>query len=199
MVDYLNLAIKYIKNNLFESILLFCILFLLIYGLYNKFKNKKGTWSEFYHRDTENEISTSTPSQQYDLGLKKKRRRPPTVSKGEAECKRVLESIFERPFNKIRPYFLNNKVTGGDFNLEIDCYNQELNLGVEYNGKMHYEYITFFHKNYEAFLNQKYRDELKKRMCKDEGLILIEVPYTVKQENIESFLIKELKKHGYLR
>ena len=168
------------------------ILFLIIHGFYNKIKNNKGTWSNYYYRDKNNENQDY-----YDNEIKTKKRKPPTVSKGEAECKRVLESIFERPFNKIRPYFLNNKVTGGDFNLEIDCYNEELNLGVEYSGKMHYEYIPFFHKNYEAFLNQKYRDELKKRMCKDEGLILIEVPYTVKHENIESFLKKELKKHGY--
>ena len=192
MLGYLNSAYKYVKNNLFESILLFCIFFLLIYGLFNKFRNKKGTWSEFYYRDDD-------LSRDVEIEYKPRRRGPPKVSKGEAECKRVLEFLFDQPFNKIRPYFLNNKVTGGDFNLEIDCYNEELNLGVEYNGKMHYDYIPFFHKNYEAFLNQKYRDELKKRMCKDEGLILIEVPYTVKLENIESFLIKELKKYGYLK
>ena len=192
MICFINSIINYIKNNLFESILIFCILFLLIYGFYNKIKNNKGTWSDFYYRDKDIENQDY-----YNREIRPKKRKPPTVSKGEAECKRVLESIFQRPFNKIRPYFLNNKVTGGDFNLEIDCYNEDLNLGVEYSGKMHYEYIPFFHKNYEAFLNQKYRDELKKRMCKDEGLILVEVPYTVKHENIESFLIKELKKHGY--
>jgi hypothetical protein len=59
--------------------------------------------------------------------------------------------------------------------------------------------VPYFHKNKEAFYNQKYRDELKKRMCKDNGIILIEVPYTVKEHEIEDFLINELRKHRYLK
>jgi hypothetical protein len=34
---------------------------------------------------------------------------------------------------------------------------------------------------------------MKRRMCKDENIILIEVPYTVKVENIERFIKDELK------
>ena len=52
----------------------------------------------------------------------------------------------------------------------------------------HYKYTPFFHKNKEAFYNQKYRDELKRRMCKDNGIYLIEIPNTVKLEDIEHFL-----------
>ena len=112
-------------------------------------------------------------------------------SRGEIECRRVLEKIFKRPFNKIRPNFLNNPVTDGNYNLELDCYNDDLKIAVEYSGRQHYEYTPYFHKNKEAFYNQKYRDELKKRMCKDNGIILIEVPYTVKIENIEQFLVNK--------
>ena len=70
-----------------------------------------------------------------------------------------------------------------------------MRLGVEYHGKQHYEYVPYFHKNKEAFYNQKYRDELKKRMCKDNGIILIEVPYTVKEQDIENFLTKQIRKY----
>ena len=72
----------------------------------------------------------------------------------------------------------------------MDCYNSDIGLAVEYNGEQHYKYIPFFHQNKEAFKNQLYRDELKRRMCKDAGVTLIEVPYTIPVDEIESYLKK---------
>jgi hypothetical protein len=120
-------------------------------------------------------------------------------SKGEVEARRVLREYFNRPtgFNNFRPDFLNNVVTGGKRNLEIDCWEPELKLGVEYNGRQHYDYTPHFHKNKEAFYNQKYRDELKRRMCRDHGVVLIEIPYTVPVNKIRSYLISQLKTYGY--
>lgn len=120
-------------------------------------------------------------------------------SKGEAEARKVLREYFNRPdgFKNTRPEFLSNAVTGGTRNLEIDCFEPDLRLGVEFNGRQHYEFIPFFHKNKEAFYNQKYRDELKRRMCRDNGVFLIEIPYTVKPEDIKKYLISRLKAAGY--
>ena len=120
-------------------------------------------------------------------------------SKGEAEARRVLREYFNRPngFTNARPNFLNNTVTGGTHNLEIDCWEPELRLGVEYNGRQHYDFIPYFHKNKEAFMNQKYRDELKRRMCRDNGVTLIEIPYTVANDKIKSYLVSRLRSNGY--
>ena len=120
-------------------------------------------------------------------------------SKGEAEVRRVLREYFNLPngFGNARPDFLNNAVTGGKRNLEIDCWEPSLKLGVEYNGRQHYEYTPHFHKNREAFYNQKYRDELKRRMCRDHGVFLIEIPHTVKTGEIKGYLISRLKSAGY--
>lgn len=118
------------------------------------------------------------------------------VSKGEAECKRVLEEYFNKTFDKARPDFLRNPVTSGtknNFNLELDCYNPDLKIAVEYNGKQHYTYTPFFHRNKEAFLNQKYRDELKRMLCRENGVTLIEVPYTISVDKIRDFLYGMLK------
>lgn len=119
-----------------------------------------------------------------------------TESKGELECRRYLETIFQAPFPKARPNFLRNPITGN--NLEIDCFNPSLKLGVEYNGKQHYSYTSFFHRNVDASTNQKYRDELKRRMCRENGINLIEVPYTIKLNDIGPFLQLRLKQLGYL-
>lgn len=119
-----------------------------------------------------------------------------TESRGEIECRRFLETIFQVPFPKARPDFLRNPITGN--NLEIDCYNPTLKLGVEYNGQQHYNYTSFFHRNVEASTNQKYRDELKRRMCRENGINLIEVPYTIKLHDIGPFLHLQLKKLGYI-
>jgi len=106
--------------------------------------------------------------------------------------------MFQRPFRKQRPTFLNNPVTGGTYNLELDCYNEELQLAVEFNGRQHYEYVPFFHKNKEAFLNQKYRDEMKRRKCYERGILLIEVPYT-EEKKLETYLLQRLRNYQRVR
>jgi hypothetical protein len=113
-----------------------------------------------------------------------------TTSKGELICKGVMEKIFKRPFTKVRPDFLHNQVTGKC--LELDIFNEDLRLAVEYSGQQHYKYTPYFHKSYEAFLNQRYRDEMKKAKCEEAGIKLIEVPYTVTHDKIESFILKRL-------
>lgn len=119
-----------------------------------------------------------------------------TESRGEIECRRYLETIFQVPFSKARPDFLKNPITGN--NLELDCFNEALKLGVEYNGQQHYSYTSFFHRNVDASTNQKYRDELKRRMCHENGINLIEVPYTIKLNDIGPFLQLKLKQLGYI-
>lgn len=177
------------ENNGLEILVGVFIAFFILYGLYRIITKKEGNWSKTYSTYNVKDVDNF----KYKNGLNKPKTQKD--SKGEIECKRVLEKIFNKPFIKSRPNFLNNPVTGGNFNLELDCYNDELRLAVEYHGRQHYDYIPFFHKNKEAFYNQKYRDELKKRMCKDNNIILIEVPYKVKVEDIEKYLIKEIGKY----
>jgi len=126
-----------------------------------------------------------------------KRRGPPQESKGEAECRRVLQKLFKRPFHKARPDFLRNPVTGGNFNLELDCYDTELRLAVEYNGVQHYKYVPYFHRSKDGLTLQKYRDDMKRRICREHGITLIEVAYTIKLEDIEAYIIGELRRVGF--
>jgi len=120
----------------------------------------------------------------------------PRESKLEQACRRSLQEIFGKPFHKARPDFLRNPVTQ-NFNLELDCYNQDLRLAVEANGIQHYKYVPYFHKNKDAFQNQQYRDELKRRMCKDNGIVLIEVPYTVKDDKVKGYILERVRQAGY--
>jgi len=171
----------------FEIILGFCIAFIILFGLYRRITGQKGTWTMRKPRHNFNPSFKSIPRQRHS---------PPRESKGETECRRVLQFLFKRPFGKERPDFLRNPVTGGDFNLELDCFDPELKIAVEYNGVQHYKYIPFFHKNKEAFLNQKYRDDMKRRICKEKGILLIEVPHDTKLEDIKGFIEAELSRNG---
>jgi hypothetical protein len=178
------------NNHGFELLLGLSVAFILIVGFYYFLKGKKGNFSTKVYIPTTS--SRSGRSTRNSGSVKGK-----GDSKGETECRRVLEHLFRKPFNKARPDFLRNPVTGGNFNLELDCYNPNLRLAVEYNGAQHYKYIPYFHRNKEHFVNQKYRDDMKRRICREKGICLIEVPYTVKIKDIYSYLHKELKRNGY--
>ena len=182
-------------NNAYEILIFGSIVFLVIIALYKYFRGQDGTWTKKKYYE---QIEIQEPKDERINSTFV----PPHVEKkdssGETECRKVLSTIFNKPFLKARPDFLRNPVTGNSFNLELDCYDESLKLAVEYNGRQHYDFIPYFHKNNDRFLNQKYRDDMKRRMCKDNDITLIEVPFTVEIKNIEEFIRKELRKTGYL-
>ena len=189
------------KDYGFEIILGFCIVFIILFGIYQKISGGKGTWTikqNFKQHFRNNYLHNYYNNYSNNYLTPKFTRQPPRESKGETECRRVLQFLFKKNFDKHRPDFLRNPVTGGDFNLELDCYDPELKIAVEYNGIQHYQYIPFFHKNKEAFLNQKYRDDMKRRICRENGILLIEVPHTIKIEHIKEFIETALINNGII-
>lgn len=165
------------ENYGFEILVYGSLFIMFIYALFRI--GKEGNWNSVSNVVLKNGFNNKTTSAQ-----------DKSSSSGEAECKRVLEKYFNKPFHKYRPNFLNNPIT--DNNLELDCYNEEVGLAVEYNGAQHYKYTPYFHKSKEAFHNQQYRDYIKRDLCKKNGIRLIEVPYTVKIHDIENYILGKL-------
>lgn len=118
-------------------------------------------------------------------------------SKGEIESKKAAEKIFNKSFKKIRPDFLKSEITGK--NLELDIYNEDLKLAIEYDGIQHYKYVPHFHKNGEVdFQKQLQRDKFKEEKCKEHGITLIRVPYLVKPDEIEGYIRVKAREIGFI-
>jgi len=169
----------------------FSLLIIIVLFIYNlTFKKENGTFTIPRRFDKGHDGSYSSGNNLRGIQHTEK------DSKLELQAKFILENVFKKPFLKIRPDFLQNDVTGQ--NLEIDLYNDELKLGVEVNGDQHYRFIPFFHRNKEAFRNQRYRDEMKKIKCRDNGITLIEIPYKVGEKGIKNYLLNKLRLEGFL-
>lgn len=164
-----------------ELSVLFSTIFLVSYIMFLNRKNK-GTWSNkyIYHGRSTNRNGKYVL---FDKG----------ESKGEKQVRAIVQRLFKKPFIKCRPEFLRNDVTQN--NLELDCYNADLKLAFEYNGRQHYEFVPHFHKNKEAFRNQQYRDVMKHKKCQENGITLITIPYTVK--HIEEYIRQQLPLYGF--
>lgn len=184
--------LDYIGYKNFHWVLILCGIIVLVLSFFNE---TEGTYSvedpynaynDYNDYNAYNAVFTMKPHL-----LKVNKKSFVQESKGEKECRRVLENTFKRPFPKSRPDFLHNSVTGK--NLEIDCYNTDLQIGIEYNGRQHYEYVKGMHTSRDSFQNQCYRDNIKRDICRKNGIVLIEVPYTVPVENIETFIHSKLK------
>lgn len=109
-----------------------------------------------------------------------------STGKNETRCRFILDTIFQKRFYKTR-----SVIEGG---LELDMYNDELNLGLEYQGIQHFiEDKLFFHK-YGGFEEQLERDSRKKKYCEDNGINLILVSYKYYTFNsIVEYIILRLK------
>lgn len=118
----------------------------------------------------------------------------PNCSKSNMEngCRKAFEKIFNAKFPTVRPEWLINPKT--EHKMHLDGYNEDLKIAFEYNGKQHYLYYTYFHKDFKEFLDQQDRDRIKKQLCEDQGIILIIVPYTVKIDKMQDYIIKEYNK-----
>lgn len=99
-------------------------------------------------------------------------------------CPVCISSLGEK---EIYDWCVNNKVdfiyqhTFEDcrnvFELEYDFFIPNKNISIEYQGKQHYEAVDWFGGE-ESFKKQQYRDDIKRKYCKDNGIFLLEIPYT---------------------
>ena len=83
------------------------------------------------------------------------------------------------------------KKTGG--NMPFDVAIPKLNLFFEYQGKQHYDMISFFG-GIRGFFERKERDREKRLACKENGIILIEIPYT--WDGTEKYLRNSIREAG---
>jgi hypothetical protein len=105
----------------------------------------------------------------------------------EGKCRQIIEDLFGDEFPTKRPSFLKNPKTGK--NLELDGYNARLGKAFEYNGEQHYIFPNTFHKTQEQYEEQLKRDEFKANKCKENGIQLCIIPYTVPDEELTSFIM----------
>lgn len=105
------------------------------------------------------------------------------LRKHESNMRYILESHFNKPFPNVRPAWLRNPASG--YPLELDCFNEELKLAFEYDGELHSQDVAFF-KNSSS--QQRERDIIKDRLCKEHGIKLIRISYKDKKQLKKSIL-----------
>jgi hypothetical protein len=142
----------------------------------------------------ENNLLDSFAKNNKNIKFKSKSKRKVIPKKHETRCRIIMENLFKAPFISIRPNFLKYDKTGK--NLELDVYNAELMIALEYDGVHHRKFTEFFHKSEQDFIDQQDRDKFKEDKCKELGITLIRVPDTVKYDDLEDYIKGELDKKG---
>ncbi len=145
----------------------------------------------YFKYDKKKKINVSFDFLNDDKPKKKKRKK--TVWKTQEKCRSIFQKLYGKKFLSVRPSFLKNPTTGQ--NLELDGYCKSLNLAFEYDGEQHSKYNPHFHKGGpNEFIYQVAKDDYKTKKCKLEGVDLIRIPHYIHPENLEEYIIRELKK-----
>ncbi len=108
----------------------------------------------------------------------------------EEACRFIFQKLF--PGHRfIKQRFDWMRVENG-YKLELDGYCEDLQLAFEYNGEQHYKKVDRFHVGKKTLAQRKRYDAIKLKKCKEQGIDLVVIPYTVKMEDMESYIISEL-------
>lgn len=59
--------------------------------------------------------------------------------------------------------------------LHVDAYFPQHNLAVEYDGKQHRQFLPFYHKTRQQFLELQHRDEVKEHLLKQHNIPLVRI------------------------
>ena len=113
------------------------------------------------------------------------------TNKTEKQVRKIFETKFNKQFPTVRPDFLKNPATG--YNLELDGYCEELKLAFEYDGEQHYHDFTFRFQKNKTLKEIKKRDELKNKLCKEHGIVLIRIPYW-KKDDLEGYIFRQFSR-----
>ncbi len=107
---------------------------------------------------------------------------------------KILEHLTNEIFNTERPEWLRYN---GGAKLELDGFNQKFKIGIEVQGIQHYKRVPFFHKSQEDFEKRQEYDQFKRDKCKELGITLFEIPYTIELSNLYNYIVNLCLSHGY--
>ena len=125
---------------------------------------------------------------------------PQTLLRG-AGCSKCALKSQTKLYEKLKKSFPNEEILF-EVGKEIvpwldlqrfDIYFPKYNIAIEYNGQQHYIPIEYFGGTL-GYENQKERDELKRKKCKENNCFLIEFPYNY-DDKIYNNKIKEINEH----
>lgn len=115
-------------------------------------------------------------------------------SRAERLVRCLAEALTGQGFPKGRPDWLRSPQGS---QMELDGYCETLDLAFEYHGLQHYQEIKYYGKGGKSRLShRKVMDAWKLRLCLEHGVRVLVIPCTVKAEEVETFLRKELCRLG---
>jgi len=140
--------------------------------------------------DLEKQFQSELADMYLDAGSRPSSR----LSKAEASIAQALRAIFgpNVHFEKARLPWLTNPRTKRKLELDIWC--ESLSCGFERQGLQHYVWPNGLHASRAQFEALQERDKLKMELCKQHGVTLIHVPFTVSAKDMEAFLRDELRR-----
>lgn len=112
----------------------------------------------------------------------------------EQYVRECFEQLFNQKFLKSRPKWLSNL---GRQNMELDGYNKKLGLAFEHHGIQHYETVPYFHRGDKDIERQETIDEERRVLCREQNVLLIEVPYFIPIDEVNSFILTELDNNHF--
>ena len=118
----------------------------------------------------------------------------PTCSQGHSEriVRDICEQMFGKPFPKVKPQWLIN--ARGNL-MELDGCCRKLSLAFEYQGIQHYKETKFSRRSpMRRTLTQQKKDDAEKwRLCLENGVHLIEIPYKVELDDVPAYIFAAVK------
>lgn len=101
----------------------------------------------------------------------------------ESICRGIMEGIFNVDFPKVRLNWLRSDT---NTKMELDGYNDDLKIAFEHNGIQHYIAI----KPTQNIERRKQLDQLKVKLCNEHDVVLIVIPYNIRIDDIQDFILQ---------
>ncbi len=120
---------------------------------------------------------------------------PYCLCKAQTDFKKFIESFFDKPFPTLWPKWLINRKNK---RLQLDGYNEEINVAFEYQGYQHYMPGWFDKKDTDSFRHRIENDTDKLRVCKSRGVCLIVVPYYTPRDQWADLIKSTVHTHSIL-